>query len=96
MPYRVILWGTGFVGSAVLRELLAHPEYEVVAVVVNDEAKEGKDVGALSGGADAGVLATRDRDAALALDADAVAYFGPSAMYAETNMQNLCAGAARG
>lgn len=91
MPYRVILWGTGFVGSAVLRDLLAHPEYEIVAVVVHGEEKEGQDIGVLAGREPVGIAATRDSDAALALDADAVAYFGPSAMYAEINMRNLCA-----
>ena len=91
LAYRVILWGTGFVGSAVLRELISHPEYEVVAVVVHDAEKEGKDVGSLAGDEPVGLLATRDSEAALALDADAVAYFGPSAMHAELNMRNLCA-----
>ena len=89
--YRVILWGTGFVGSRVLRDLLTHPAYEVVAVLVNDAAKEGRDVGELVGGAPVGLRASRDVEAALALDADAVAYFGPSALYAETNLENLSA-----
>ena len=91
MAHRVIVWGTGFVGGAVLRVLLAHPAYEVVGVVVNDPAKEGKDAGELVGGAPVGVRATRDASAALALDADAVAYFGPSAIHTATNMENLTA-----
>ena len=34
MAHRVIVWGTGFVGSAVLRVLLGHPAYDVVGVIV--------------------------------------------------------------
>ena len=43
---RVIVWGTGFVGLSVLRNLITHPAYEVVGVLVNDPAKDGRDVGA--------------------------------------------------
>lgn len=89
MAHRVIVWGTGFVGSSVLRILLHHPEYDVVGVLVNDPAKDGKDAGELAGVAPVGLRASRDRDATLALPADAVAYFGPSAIHAATNLENL-------
>jgi uncharacterized protein YbjT (DUF2867 family) len=36
MAHRVIVWGTGFVGKMVIRELLDHPEFELVGVIVND------------------------------------------------------------
>ena len=88
---RVIVWGTGFVGKAVLHSLLGHPEYEIVAVLVNDPAKEGRDVGDLLGTEKMGIRATRDIEATLALEADAVAYFGPNAMHADANMRNLTA-----
>lgn len=87
--YRVIVWGTGFVGQAVLRSLIGHPEYEIVAVLVHDPAKEGRDVGEILGGPALGLYARRDVETTLALDADAVAYFGPNAMHAETNLSNL-------
>ena len=32
MSHKVILWGTGFVGKMVIRELLDHPSYELVGV----------------------------------------------------------------
>ena len=87
--HRVIVWGTGFVGKAVLHGLIGHPAYEIVAVLVNDPEKDGRDIGELIGSRPQGLQATRDVDAALALDADAVAYFGPNAMHAETNLTNI-------
>ena len=88
---RVIVWGTGFVGKAVLRSLLGHPEYEIVGVLVNDPNKDGRDLGELLGTAPTGLHASRDIEGTLALEADAVAYFGPNAMHAETNMANITA-----
>ncbi len=72
---RVILWGTGFVGKLVLRELIEHPAFELVGVVVSDPAKAGKDAGDFVGLARTGVRATTDVDAALRMDAGACAYF---------------------
>lgn len=89
--HRVIVWGTGFVGQSVLRGLRGHSNYEIVGVLVNDPAKDGVDVGEIIGTESWGLKATRDIETTLALDADAVAYFGPSAMHAETNMANLTA-----
>lgn len=89
--FRIIIWGTGFVGKAVLRALLAHPHFEIAGVLVNDPAKDGKDVGELLGLPETGLVASRDVEAVLARPADAVAYFGPSAMHAEANMANLTA-----
>ncbi len=91
MAHRVIIWGTGFVGKAVLRDLLTHPAYEVVGVIVNDPEKDGKDAGEIAGVEPVGIRATRDALAALAKPADAVAYFGPSAMHAAINIENLTA-----
>ena len=31
MKHKVIVWGTGVVGKLVIRELLDHPEFELVA-----------------------------------------------------------------
>jgi len=87
--HRVIVWGTGFVGTAVLKSLLGHPEFELAGVVVHDPAKDGRDVGDLIGGPKTGIVATRDWKSLLAGPADAVAYFGPNMMLAETNMANI-------
>lgn len=89
MPSKVICWGTGYTGKMVLREVLDHPEFELVAVIVSDPEKDGKDVGELLGTAPIGLRATTDVDAALALDADAVAYYGPTAEYAAVNIENM-------
>ena len=64
--HRVIVWGTGFVGKAVLKSLLGHPAFEVVGVVVHDPAKDGLDVGEIVGGPRTGIIATRDAKSLLA------------------------------
>ncbi len=87
--HKVIVWGTGFVGTIVIDELIDHPAYEIVGAVVNDALKDGVDIGELVGRDAIGVRATRDIDAALALDADAVAHFGPTAQYAGVNIEHM-------
>ncbi len=87
--HRVIVWGTGFVGKAVLKSLLGHPAFEVAGVVVHDPAKDGRDVGEIVGGPRTGIVATRDASSVLAREADAVAYFGPNMMQAGANMANI-------
>ena len=72
---RVILWGPGQMGIGALRALIQHPGLELAGLVVHSEAKEGRDAGDLCGLPATGIIATRDIDAALALDADAVAYY---------------------
>ncbi len=45
---RVVLWGTGVVGSMVIAEILdGHPAFELVGVGVSNPAKVGKDAGEL-------------------------------------------------
>ena len=72
--YRVIQWATGTVGSASLKGILRHPQLELVGVKVYDEKKEGMDAGELVGAERTGVIATRDVDDILALDADCLIY----------------------
>ena len=74
MPYRVIQWATGNVGKQAVLGALAHPELELVGCRVYGEDKEGRDAGDLIGAAKTGIVATRDVDAILALDADCVLY----------------------
>jgi 4-hydroxy-tetrahydrodipicolinate reductase len=89
MRRKVIVWGTGFTGKMVVRELLDHPAFELVGVIVNDPAKDGKDVGEILGGGPVGLTATRDAEAALAQEADAVIYLGPTAEFAAANIENM-------
>ena len=76
MSHRVILWGPGQVGVGALRAILRHPGLELAGLVVHSEAKDGKDAGLLCGMPECGIIATRDIDAALQIDADVVAFFG--------------------
>jgi hypothetical protein len=72
--YRVIQWATGGVGKAAIEGVLGHPELELVGCWVHSASKDGVDVGSLIGREPIGVLATRDVDALLAMDADCVVY----------------------
>jgi hypothetical protein len=62
-------------GIGALRAVIQHPGLELVGLVVHREHKEGRDAGVLCGLPPTGVMATRDIDAALAIDADVIAYF---------------------
>jgi len=72
--YRVIQWATGVVGSAALKGIIHHPQLDLVAVKVYDDAKVGRDAGDLVGLPATGILATQDVDEIVALDADCVIY----------------------
>ena len=49
-----------------------------------------QDVGELIGGAPIGLMSSGDADAVLATPADAVAYYGPTAEFAQVNIDNIC------
>ncbi|MEU0497279.1 dihydrodipicolinate reductase [Mycobacterium sp. NPDC006124] len=71
---RVVVWGTGNMGSTAVRSTLAFPGLTLAGVITSSPDKAGRDAGAFADTAEAtGVLATTDVDAALA-DCDAVAY----------------------
>lgn len=71
---RVVQWATGNIGTRSLRELIRHPDLELVGLVVYDPAKAGIDAGVLCGETETGVLATTDHRAAIDLAADCVVY----------------------
>jgi 4-hydroxy-tetrahydrodipicolinate reductase len=60
--YRVIQWATGVVGSAALKGIIGHPQLDLVAVRVYDDAKVGRDAGGLVGLPATGILTTQDVD----------------------------------
>lgn len=71
----VAVWGTGNMGRAAIRSVVANPALHLAAVLVNDPAKVGRDAGDLAGiDAALGVAATDDIDAVLATGPGAVAY----------------------
>jgi hypothetical protein len=70
--YKVVQWATGGMGKNCLRAVIDHPAMELVGVYVYGADKEGKDVGTIARREPTGILATRNVDAILALDADVV------------------------
>jgi len=74
---RVIVWGTGPIGMPGLRNLIDHPEYELVGLHAWGADKIGRDAGEVAGMATrTGVIATNDVAALLALKADCLVYQG--------------------
>lgn len=71
MGYRVIQWATGAMGKACLRAVLDHPAMELAGLYVYGD-KAGRDAGDIARRPATGVIATRDIDEILALDADVV------------------------
>lgn len=71
---RVVQWATGNIGGRALREVIRHPDLELVGLLVYDPAKDGVDAGELCGESPVGVAATTDRAKVLAVGADCVLY----------------------
>lgn len=71
-PFRVVQWATGHLGTEALRQIIGHPDLELVGVYVYSSAKHGVDAGDLCGLPATGVRATNSIDDILALDADFV------------------------
>jgi hypothetical protein len=72
--HRLVVWGTGNMGSAAIRSSLAFPGLELVGVITSSAQKVGRDAADFIGlEVSSGVTATTDIDATLA-DCDAVAY----------------------
>jgi hypothetical protein len=72
MPHRVIQWGVGLNGQALVRAIARHPDLELVGARVWSDAKNGVDAGVLAGIGPLGVRATTDRQALIGTDADVV------------------------
>jgi hypothetical protein len=75
MQHRVIQWATGAMGKTCLRAVIDHPAMELVGLFVYGDDKAGRDAGDIARPArrqPTGVIATRDVDEILALDADVV------------------------
>lgn len=73
-PLRVIQWATGHIGLRSMREVIRHPDMELVGALVYNKSKEGADAGELCGEKAIGVKVTCDRVAIHALKADCVLY----------------------
>jgi 4-hydroxy-tetrahydrodipicolinate reductase len=90
MPYRVIQWGTGNLGTLAVQSILKHPDLQLVGAWVSSSDKAELDVGELSRVAPIGVTATQDADALMAGDADCVCYAANS-MGRENQVVDDCA-----
>ncbi|MDL2075583.1 dihydrodipicolinate reductase [Streptomyces sp. GXMU-J15] len=70
-----VVWGTGNVGRAAIRAVVAHPLLDLVAVLVSSPAKVGKDAGELAElGRRLGVVATDDTSGVLSRSPRALVY----------------------
>src|ERR1700736_6994406 len=84
---RVVVWGTGFVGSMVIAEIVKHPLFEFVRVGVSNPNKVGRDVVDICGRpGPVGISATDDVDALIALRPDPLVHYGPTVMHADANI----------
>lgn len=72
--YKVVQWATGGMGRNCLRGLIDHPAMELVGVYVYGADKAGKDAGEIARRPLTGVIATRDVEEIIALDADVVVH----------------------
>jgi hypothetical protein len=74
VPYRVVQWSTGGVGTLAIAALAERAGLELAGVWVHSPAKAGLDAGELAGIGPIGVITTADADRALALGPDCVCY----------------------
>lgn len=69
---RVVQWATGSMGRTALRRIIDSPAHDLVGCYVYGAKKVGQDAGLIARRAESGVIATNERAAILALDADVV------------------------
>jgi len=79
-PYKVIVWAPGYLGSAVIKEILTRPEFDLVGVLAYSDRKNGMDVGVMLGMDPVGVTMTTDQQAIFDMDADCVIHCGTNMM----------------
>jgi hypothetical protein len=88
---RVIQWATGAVGSAQLQQVIDSPETELVGLLVYSPGKVGQDAGPLVGRPPTGIVATDDKAAIIALDADLVLHAASKAFPRNANTDDIVA-----
>jgi 4-hydroxy-tetrahydrodipicolinate reductase len=70
----VVVWATGDVGKRAIREIIRHPNLDLVGVLTYNPEKVGRDAGDFTGEAPNGVLFTMDKQAIYDLKADCCVY----------------------
>ncbi|MEM1113335.1 MAG: dihydrodipicolinate reductase [Pseudomonadota bacterium] len=78
MTLKVVHFGTGNTGMFGVRQILDHPELELVGHYVMSPEKIGVDSGTLVGRDPCGIIATNNLEELLALDADCFCHMGDS------------------
>ena len=91
MGIKVIQWATGTIGTATLKEIISHPDTDLVGVRVYDPDKHGVDAGALCGSPPTGIAATSNLEEALALDADVVIHTAKAYGVLDEMLDEVCA-----
>ena len=79
--YRVVQWATGNIGMRSLHGVIEHPALTLAGLYVYSPDKAGRDAGQLCGLGATGVLATRDIEEIVALEADCVLYMPQACNY---------------
>jgi 2,4-diaminopentanoate dehydrogenase len=74
VPYRVIQWGTGNVGTHALRAIIERPDLELVGLKVYSEEKAGRDAGDFVGLPPTGIQAVVNIEDVLSIKADCVSF----------------------
>ena len=90
MTYRVVQWATGAIGKTCLRGVLDSTDLELVGLYVYGAGKAGRDAGAIARRPEVNVLATRDIEQILALDADVVLHTPRLQLPYSTHDTDLC------
>ena len=87
---RVVQWATGPVGRHAIAALAEHPDLELVGTFVYSKDKVGRDAGEIAGIGPLGVVATDDREAILALDADCVLFMAQGDVDPMGALDDIC------
>jgi hypothetical protein len=96
MSLKVIQWSTGNVGHHALRQIVQHPELDLVGLWVHSEDKVGRDAGELAGLEPNGVAATNDMESLLALGADCICYTATADLRPDAAIADMAAMLASG
>jgi len=89
-PLRVVQWATGAVGRHAVAAIHAHPDLALIGALVYSEDKAGRDVGEICGLAPIGIVATRDPDEIVAMEADCVVYTPQGEMNPPRALDDIC------
>lgn len=88
---QTVVWGTGNMGRAAIRAIVAHPGLELAAVLVANPEKVGRDAGDLAGlDRTLGIAATDDVDSVLAGRPGAVAYMASGDIRPDDAIADVC------